>query len=228
VLGNRRIRMTAMAERTQKLLYTVSVFEHDTVMTIHGDSNEVQRFVVSPDQLQNFFNVETKFQPEEGLVWMKKKGNTETYLHRFPKSGKPTEVMVKRGERVKKYKLKLPNLLVITKVCGDGHDRRITGINMWCYADGKLTGNTMLYEVPLPNISGNSMCLGNVSVKVQGSVRDAVWSAIFDSYFNNHHNVVGRKPVAFDKYMAQTKGIVKMRGLRRLCRANKVLEGRLH
>lgn len=219
--------MSVIAERSQELLYTISIFSQDTVLTRHGEQKEVERFVVSPDQLQSFFRVETMLVPEKGMIWMKKDANRETYLFKFPKTGRPTEIMVKRGKKVRKYSLILPNLLVMARVSGDGHKRSVKSISLWCYADGKLARNTTLYEVPLPNISRGSMCLGNVDEKVTGSVREAVWSAIFDAYFNNHHNMVGRKPMAFESYVRTlTDGVIKISGLAKWGRAGAVLEGR--
>ena len=83
------------------------------------DSNEVQRFVVSPEQLQ-ISSMSTRVQPEEGLVWMKKREYRD--ISAWFKA-EPTEVMVKRGERGVQARCESPG---DNEVCGDGHDRRIT------------------------------------------------------------------------------------------------------
>jgi hypothetical protein len=134
--------------------------------------------------------------------------------------------MLKRGKKVERYSLILPNLLVKAHIEGDGHGRTVNSISMWCYADRKLTRDTTLYEVPLPNILRESMCLGNVDVKINGSVREAVWSAIFDAYFNSHHNMVGRKHMVFENYVKTLEnGVVNVRGLAKWGKAGKILEG---
>jgi hypothetical protein len=71
--------------------------------------------------------------------------------------------------------------------------------------------------MPLPNFTlAGDMCMGSVRVKIpqNASVKEAALKALFDSAFNNHRNLIGKKGVAFPTYVKKHKGQVPINSLR--------------
>lgn len=84
-------------------------------------------------------------------------------------------------------------------------DDQINSLWVWCHA-GTFSEKSILYEMPLPNISGSDICLGGSSKKVVGSLRESVERLFFDTPFNSHHFNVGREDLPFTEFVQKYQG----------------------
>jgi len=211
----------------QKLLYTIGIYETDTIVSDHtSDNGAVRRFLVAPEDLMSFFHTEKPvmtFYPEEGLIMMRTDGKNEDMFYVYPQTSKATTILVKRKKKIVPHKVYLPSLLVKARIERRSGRKAVRSIDVWCYQGTKLNEETALYELPLPNTSESSVCLGNVDKVVEGKVRDAVWSILVDTVFNNHHDLVTKDRIPFEEYYEKSKGRVKISDLRKLCKATDVL-----
>lgn len=192
----------------QKLRYAIHVYEEETLLTVCSDGKVVERRFVEPEQLHSLFKTSIVFRPEEGLVLMKTDGMSDEYYYTYP-ARKVTILYRKhvgKKKAVFKHRICLPNLLVRATVSRSEKGRFVTGINLWGYEDKTLVSGTKLYEIPLPNISGSGMCLGAVDKKVEGSLKDMIWSLITDIPFNNHNSSVTRDEIPYEEYYKSTRG----------------------
>lgn len=195
-------------ERLQQLLYTISVYEQDTILTEHEKNRQ---FLVSHDQLAGFFRSEVTFRPEKNLLWMKADGTTTTYLLAFPKRAKPRMIFVKLNRKVCSFSLELPSLLFKVKVL----DGQVSALDGWCYA-GPLKQGCPLYEVPLPNIQGKDICLGGIDRTMGESITETLERIFFDTPFNNHNFYVGKEGLSFPEYHRKYSGKVPVKTLKKI------------
>lgn len=209
----------------QKQLYGVAIFEEEIVLSDFSDNIE-RRYVVTPDQLMGFFQTEAVFLPFPGLIWLKSSGCGETCLITLPAG--PRTILYKRGGKKKKTEaipLRLPSLAVIATT--NGTERTITGIDIWGFSGRTLQDETVLYELPLPNLTGASMCLGSTQRAHGRDVRAAVETTIFDTPFNHHNNIVGAEGILFHDYAKKYHGTCPLRTLKKIGSGNQLLENRI-
>lgn len=198
---------------TQKLHYTIQIFEEDTVLTDHC-SSAPRTFLVQPEQLGKLFQFEVSFKMEPGLIRLKSDGNHETVLLTLPRKERKIVVIEGAKRKQKQYAITLPNLLV--KMGLDRKADKVTSLQVNAYS-GSLKPGTILYEVPLPNIdTTGDVCLGSANVEIGPSYRETAERALFDSPFNNHHNLVGLKHESFQEFYRRNKGKVPLRGLHKV------------
>jgi len=211
----------------QKLLYTIGIYETDTIVSDYTSENgSVRRFLVAPEDLMSFFHTEKPvmtFYPEEGLIMMRTDGKSEDMFYTYPKTSMATTILVKRKKTIVPHKVYLPSLLVKARIERHSGRKVVRNMDVWCYQGTALNEDATLYELPLPNTSGSSVCLGNVDKVVEGKVRDAVWSILVDTVFNNHHDLVTKDRIPFEEYFRRSKGRVRISDLRKLCRATDIL-----
>jgi len=209
----------------QKQLYGVAIFEEEIVLSDFSDNAE-RRYTISPEQLMGFFKAEITFHPFPGLIWMKSSGDSETFL--LTLQAGPRTILYKRGGKKKKTEtipLRLPSLAV--KAAITGPERKITSIEIWGFAGRSLQADTILYELPLPNLTGSSMCLGSTERAHGRDVKAAVETTIFDTPFNQHNHIVGLEGLPFHDYAKKYKGGCPFRTLKKLGLGRQLLEGRI-
>jgi hypothetical protein len=218
-----------MSSETQKQLYGIAIFEQEIVMSDFMSGTE-KRFIVSAEQLNNFFRSEVIFRPFPGLVWMKSTGDGETYLVTLPAG--PRTILYRqtikvKGKKAKQdlidFKLTVPAIAVQAKI--DTASRKIQSIQMWGFA-GKLDEKTVLYELPLPNLSRSSLCLGSTERSaIGGDVLGAIERTIFDTPFNHHNHIVSAGKIPFEAYMTKYKGRCPIRTMNKIGTGKDILGG---
>jgi len=221
-----------MSGAMQRQLYGVGIFEEEIVMSdFTGDAEK--RFIVTPDQLMDFFRSEVTFRPFPGLVWMKSSGDGETYLVTFPAGERTILYRQVTGKKQKgkkaeqdlvDYKLRLPKMAVQARI--DTANRRISEIRMCGFAGRTLDATTVVYELPLPNLGGFSLCLGSTErAAIGGDVMGAIERTIFDTPFNHHNHLVGTERIPFEQYLVKYKGTCPIKTLKKIGTGRDVLGG---
>lgn len=207
---------------TQQLLYTVSVYSEDTVLTDHR-SNDVQ-YLVDGQELMKMFQTRIVFKPEPGLHWMVQDGQTQTCLLEIPEQSKAFDIGFRDSkDNEHLLKLKLPSMAFrFEVVLGGNMQTSISNIHGWCYR-GKLKGETPLYEIPLPNFSGSGFCAGTADRSVTTSFRDTLLKTLFDSWFNTHHNQCGRNNLPLPDFIEKSQGKVSLRDCNRIGTGHEIL-----
>jgi len=213
----------------QKQLYGIGIFEEEIVLSDFTGDGE-RRFVVTQEQLMQFFHTELTFRPFPGLVWMKKGGNAETYLITLPASERT--ILYRKGHSPKRkskgkltaLKMKFPSLALKVRV--DSAGRKINGIEIWGFSGAVLKPDTVLYELPLPNLSGSRMCLGSTHRATDGNVRKAAEKTVFDTPFNWHNNIVGIGQIPFYDYHKKYGGRCPFKTLNKLGTGKQLLEAK--
>ena len=120
--------------------------------------------------------------------------------------------------------MRLPAIAV--KAAIDAATRKIKEIDMWGYAGRSIEGQTVLYELPLPNLSGSRLCLGGTEMSTaDGDIRAAVERAIFDTPFNHHSGLVGAKSISFLDYVARHRGRCPLSTLKPISHGHRILGG---
>lgn len=213
----------------QKQLYGVAIFEEEIVLTDYTGDGE-KSFCVTPAQLMDFFRSEVTFRPFPGLVWMKSDGSGESYLVTLPAAERT--ILYRKGRKESRkgngklqvIKLQLPAVAVLARVGAD--DRKIFDIDLWAFAGKVLAADTVLYELPLPNLQGSSLCLGSIEKAAPGSdLRGALERMIFDTPFNHHNHIVGTEKLPFHDYARKYKGRCPLRTLNRIGTGRELLRG---
>jgi hypothetical protein len=207
----------------QKQLYGVAIFEDEIVLSDFSNSAE-RRFIVTPEQLMTLFKTEITFRPFPGLVWMKASGSGEMYLLTMPAAQRT--ILYKQGGKKKTTQaipFRLPSIAV--KAALD-ENRKLTTIEMWGFAGKQLRNDTVLYELPLPNLNGPRLCLGATERSAGSDIRAAVEKTIFDTPFNHHSNIVGTEKLLFHDYVKKYRGSCPWRTLTKLGTGRKLLEGK--
>lgn len=199
----------------QRHLYRVDIFETDVVLTDFTQENGIaQKFLITPEQLGGFFNQGSVFKPEPGLVWEWRENNSRKVLFEYPARKEAVNIYVAtpdkaKGKRSKlrRYRMLLPAMVVQATIqIGARGDETVEMIRMWCMNTNRITPQTRLYDPPLPNFSGASMCLGNVKRTVKGSTRDSLWNVIFETVFNHHHGHVAKEGLSIADFARKYQG----------------------
>ena len=206
----------------QKQLYGIAIFTQEIVLTDYSNNVE-QRYLVNREQLMRFFLSDIKVSTFPGLLWMKL-GQNQSYLVQLP-AGK-RDIMhctwKKNAEHVTTIPMRLPKLIVKATLKED--KKKIQNISIWCHFDKELTPETQLYEVPLPNIHGPSMCLGSTAHTVEeGKITEAIEIALFQTQFTHHSHIVGNESLPFETYAKKYRGNCPQTTLNTLCLAKEVL-----
>ncbi|HBG07691.1 MAG: hypothetical protein A2075_09210 [Geobacteraceae bacterium GWC2_58_44] len=194
----------------QKQLYGIGIFEEEIILSDFTGDGE-KRFAVSREQLMAFCRSEVTFRPFPGLLWMKTDGATNTYLLQLPAAQRT--ILYRMGKKLTAKRLHLPPLAVEAKFSAD---RTISGINLWGLARGTLKSDSVLYELPLPNLNGSRLCLGSTEKASDSDIRSAVEKTIFDTPFNHHNYLVGTSNLPFHEYVKKHKGRVPLSSLKRI------------
>lgn len=194
-----------------------------------------KRFVVSPDQLRDFFQSPVTFRPFPGLLWMRMGGNEETYMVTLPAAERTIlyRLVVEKAKKGKKakqdlvdYKIRLPRIAVRAGI--DPGNRKIRSIQMWGYFSRTLEDSTVLYGLPLPNLGRSSLCLGSTErAKVGGDIMGAIERSIWDTPFNHHNHIVGNERIPFEAYMVKYKGHCPIKSLEPIGTGHEILGGAL-
>lgn len=209
-----------MSGRMQQQLYGIGIFEEEIVLSDFTGSEE-KRFVVNPEQLMGFFRAEVVFRPFTGLLWMKSDGILDTYLVTF--AAKKRTILYRHKKTIVTRKLQLPALAVRVRFDGE---RSVTSINMWGFSGSSLSDGTVLYELPLPNLSGSSLCLGATERDFGKDVLLAIERIIFDTPFNHHNFLVGKSRIPFLDYVKKHQGRCPLRTLVKIGTGKELLEAR--
>ncbi|MCK9172382.1 MAG: hypothetical protein M0O99_02720 [Desulfuromonas thiophila] len=192
---------------TQRLLYTLSIHDEDTLLTDHKTG---RRFIVSEKQLMGFFRFNAEMIPERGLLKMRTDGLSSSYLFRFPRQKERT-LLLKLNKTVSEFKMDIPPLLVQVTI----QERSLTDMNIWAFA-GRLTKTAPVYELPLPNVSGSSVCLGGTDKSVGRSVRESIERIFFETPFNSHLFEAGKDKIPFTEFLSRFGGKMPFAQLNRL------------
>lgn len=217
-----------MSEAMQKQLYGVGIFEEEIVLSDFTSGAE-KRFVVSPEQLAEFFRHPTTFRPFPGLIWQKSDGKSDVFLVILPAKERtityrPSKKRKGLKQGLADYRMRMPALAVQASV--DVSTRKIISIQIWGFFGRTLEPETELYELPLPNLSRSSLCLGSAAkAKVNGDVIAAIETTVFDTPFNHHNHMVGVKKVPFEEYVRQHKGKCPVATLARIGKGRDILGG---
>ncbi|MGD0585572.1 MAG: hypothetical protein ABSA86_07320 [Oryzomonas sp.] len=209
-----------MTEGMQKQLYGIALFEEEILLSDFTSGCE-KRFIVSPEQLMGFVRSKITFRPFPGLVWMQTDGMSDTYL--LTLSGGVRTILYRKAKKLDSHKLTLPPLAVKARV--DQSRRKIDAIEIWGMAGKGLSPDTVLYELPLPNLNGAHMCLGSTELAVTHDVREAIEKTIFDTPFNHHNHIVGREKIPFFEYIKKYRGKCPLASLNKIGSGKDILGG---
>jgi len=207
------------APNTQKQLYGIGIFEEEIILSDFTGEGE-KRFAISQEQLMQFCRSEVTFRPFPGLLWMKTDGTTDTYLLLFPAAQRT--ILYRMGKELTAKRLQLPELAIKATFSSD---RKISSISMWGLAKGPLKNDSVLYELPLPNLSGSGLCLGSAERATDSDVRAAVEKTIFDTPFNHHNYLVGTANIPFHEYVKKHKGRCPLNSLKKIGTGREILGG---
>lgn len=201
--------------QTQQLLFTVSVYQEDCVLTDHSSSDA--QFIVSGEELMKFFSSRIVFTPEAGMHWMVQDGQAQKYLLEIPETKVPFELGYRDGKRKEHiFKLQMPAMAFrFDVVQGSTGHKTINNIHGWCFR-GKLKDNTRLYEIPLPNFSGSQFCVGTADKIHRHSLRETIEQTVFGSWFNTHWNNCGKRGLKLPDFIEHSKGKVRLTDCNRL------------
>jgi len=208
----------------QKQQYGIGIFEEEIILSDFTGPAE-QRFVISPEQLMGFVRTEVTFRPFPGLIWMKSDGVSDTYLLTLPAGQRAILFRRQQKGKLTTKKLHLPAMAVRAVISID--ERKVKSIDIWGFSGSSLKADSILYELPLPNLSGHSLCLGSTNGAVGSDVRSAIIATIFDTPFNHHNYLVGRARLPFPDYVKIHKGRCHLRTLKPIGTGKKILGGRL-
>lgn len=210
-----------MSEQTlQKQLYGIGIFEEEILFSdFTGNGNK--QYVVTPEQLMQFFRTGVTFRPFPGLIWMKDDGQNRKYLLTLP-AGQRT-ILYRWHKKLTTRKLVLPNMAVLATVGIDAE--LICRINMWGFAGRQLKPESVLYSLPLPNLGDSDLCLGSTERAADSDIRQAVEKTIFDTLFNHHRDQVGEARTSFHKYHKQHGGRCPLHTLKKVGRGRELLDG---
>lgn len=206
----------------QKQQYGIGIFEEEIILSDFTGPAE-RRYVISPEQLMSFVRAEVTFRPFPGLIWMKSDGLHDTYLLTIP-AGQRSILFRQKGKLVVK-KLHLPAMAIRAGICND--ERKVRSISIWGFSGSTLKPGSILYELPLPNLSGHSLCLGSTNGFVGNDIRGAIITTIFDTPFNHHNYLVGRARLPFPDYVKKHKGRCPLRTLKPIGVGKDILGGKL-
>lgn len=211
------------AAPVQRQLYGIGIFDEEIVLSDFTGDGE-QRFLVSPEQLMDFFRTEVVFRPFAGLVWMKTDGLGERYLLTLPAAERTILYRPAAGkEQLDTYRLGLPSMAILVSISAS--TRNISSMELWGFAGKVLDDDSVLYELPLPNLNGSRLCLGSTErVAIGDNIRAAAERMIFDTPFNHHNHIVGTDRVPFRDYVAKHRGRCPLRTLKPLATGRKILE----
>jgi hypothetical protein len=213
---------------TQKQLYGIAIFEDEIVLQDLTGSGE-QRYLITPEQLAAFVRSTITLRPYPGLIWMKSDLESETHLLTIPAG--PRTILYRplyKGKKkdgqakLQNHQLTLPAIAARVKL----DNGSIRTIELWGMNTATLKTGTRLYELPLPNITGSSLCLGSTIRTSQGDIRSAVIRTIFDTPFNHHNNIVGREKIDFLAYLKKHHGRSPLNTLKPLGTGKQLLEAR--
>lgn len=204
----------------QRQLYGIAIYQEEIVLCDYTGDAE-RRFVVTLEQLMGFFRTGVTFRPFPGLVWMKDNGDRRDYLLTLP-AGLRT-ILYRRKKKITAKSLRLPSLAVKVGLGSDGGS--IRSIDLWGFTGRELRPDTVLYDLPLPNLRNASLCLGSTVRAAGDDIREAVERTIFDTPFNHHNDVVGRERLSFADYHRKYRGRCPLRTLNRLGHGRDILGG---
>lgn len=191
----------------QNLLYTISVYSEDTVLTDHTERTEKSYFV-GPEELMTFFSPEeVVLKPEPGLVWMASGKNGERYMHTFPASKKPFTLFYHTPkDGLRSFRMRLPEMAVMSAVVRTAvASRSVRSISCWLYG-GELKDTTTLFAPPLPNFTKSVMCIGQTDGTVENTVGETAYRMVTESIYNTHHDSVGSEQLPFEKFAKKYRG----------------------
>lgn len=214
--------------QTQKQLYGIAVFEDEIVLSEYTDTSE-RRYIITPEQLAGFVRSNVTVRAYPGLIWIKSDSKSETHLFTLPAALRtilyrplPKGKKTTRKSKLQEHKLQLPTILVKAGV----DNGKIQNISLWGMNTATLKAETRLYELPLPNLSGSSLCLGSTERTSEADIRAAVERTIFDTPFNHHNSTVGREKLLFPAYLIKYRGKSPLRSLAPLGNGKSLLEAR--
>jgi len=202
-----------MSAEKQEIKYTVSIYDEDTVLTEHESG---KRFLVSEEQLMGFFRTEIALRPEKGLLYKSTDGVRSTYTFRIPKQKNKT-LLLKLKDKISEIQMDIPATIMKAQVM----DGQVQDMRIWAYS-GKLSPETNLYELPLPNVSGSAVCLGATNKTVEGGLRESLMEIFFDSPFNSHHFEAGNEGLNFLEFHEKYKGRMPLRKLEKIGKISSV------
>lgn len=217
---------------TQKQHYGIAIFDQEIVLSDYTGPGE-RRYLITPEQLAGFVRSSITLRPYPGLIWMKSDLQDETHLFTLPAAERtilfrPLKLRGKGKKkeeakaRLKTFKLRLPALAVRARISNGS----ISGIELWGMNTASLKNDTRLYELPLPNVDGSSLCLGSTIRATEGDIKNAVERTIFDTPFNHHRNTCGKQGLNFPDYIKQHGGRCPLATLKPLGAGKKLLEAR--
>jgi hypothetical protein len=204
----------------QKLKAQICIFESSIVMQTGSEKKGRKTFLVSEQQLASMFGARAVFKPQPGLEYISHTAEHIDVIVKFPKRNDVREISVKVGNKITCHKVVLPSFVGIARFrITEQMQEELVGLNLYAYS-GQLTPQSNLYELPLPNISGGSVCLGSVRAVSWGEdYRQTIERAMFGSYFNNHYDNVGKQGIRFGQFMHITNGKISCKDLRFLTQA---------
>ncbi len=206
----------------QKQLYGIGIFEAEIVLSDFTNGSE-RRFVVTPDQLMGFIHSDITLQSFPGLIWMKAGAGSEKYLLTLP-AGQRT-ILYRRKKNVITKRLQLPAIAIEAGI--EPVEKQVRTIRMWGFAGRQLKPDSILYELPLPNLGGSHLCLGSTERAVDRDILGAVERTIFDTPFNHHNHLVGREKLPFHDYVKKYAGRCPFHTLTKIGHGRDILGGHL-
>jgi hypothetical protein len=189
----------------------VDVYEEEISMTVYENETE-SRFFVSPEQLGLFFAPKSVFIPEKGLAWEARENGVRRVLFVYPKKKTPVTIYPStpraKGKPVmRRYPLLFPAIAIRANISTYGNRASVSRMDCWCMDTDMLKADTNLFEMPLPNCTSSSICLGNIERNIEGPIGDALWEIFFNSTFSHHNQTVGRENLPFPKFAKAHKGV---------------------
>jgi len=208
------------ANNVQKQLFGIAIFEEEIILSEFTPGGAEKRFIITPEQLMAFVSSDVTFRPFPGLIWMKSGACLENYLFILP-SG-PRNLLYRKSKKLLTIAVTLPAIAIEAGI--DRSLQKISAIRMWGLAKKSVSPASVLYELPLPNLTGPSLCLGSTEKTIGGNIRAAVEKTIFDTPFNHHNHIVGLEKIPFHDYVKKYNGTCPLNTLKQIGKGRDILK----
>lgn len=205
----------------QRQIYNIGIFEEETILTVFENGGE-QHYAVSENELARLLSIKKTFvlKPDPGLLLYESKASSERFVFDVPPRKKPWSLILREdvGKPSRVVEMRLPGFVLDLGATTRGPKRHVKSVSAFCYAGRRLTQGATLYEMPLPNFSKGRMCTGGIEMTVLegASVLQAGLDLIFESEFNNHSNLIGRRGLPFPRYHEKYGGRAPLSTLQKL------------
>jgi hypothetical protein len=203
----------------QDQLFNIGIYEEAILLTDFRGAAE-KRFVIEEEELMKLFRFDRHvvFRPFEGLIWMKGSlDGGDQYCVIKPREKR--KLIHDQKGKLSHITMEMPRMIV--KARSSGGNLHVN--HMYAY-QGKLTRNSKLYSLALPNIGSSHLCQGSQRVSESIGIMNAIDQCIYETPFNHHQHRVSKEEIPFLEYVKKYKGRMPFHTLKEIGTGQDILE----